>query len=173
MHQKKYDVIYIMDPNSTAEDLTAVSSKIEQIITDAKGSILKKDDWGKRRLAYLVQKHREGHYVFFHVTMEPETVAEVTRNLRLIEKVIKHTIVKDEISHLKPRPKPVRKGPALDGPNRGSSGSYRPRSSAPRAPEAAASKSPEAAAPKAPEAAEPKAPEAPVAPPVTPTTPTN
>jgi small subunit ribosomal protein S6 len=165
MHQKKYDVIYIMEPDSSAEDLSAVSSKIEQIVTDAKGSILKKDDWGKRRLAYLVKKHREGHYVFFHVTMEPETVAEVARNLRLLEKVIKFTIVKDEISHLKPKPKPVRKGPSADGPTRGSTGSSRSHAPAPRAPEAAT--------PRAPEAAAPKAPEAPAAPPATPTPPSN
>jgi hypothetical protein len=101
-----------------------------------------------------VKKHREGHYVFYHVSMEPETVAEITRNLRLLEKVIKFTIVKDEISHLKPRPKPVRKGPSPEGATRTGSGSSRPHVSAPRAPEAAAPKAPEAppAAPSAPAA---------------------
>jgi small subunit ribosomal protein S6 len=163
MHQKKYDVIYIMEPNSSAEDLTAVSTKIEQIVTTAKGTILKKDDWGKRRLAYLVKKHREGHYVFFHVTMEPETVAEVARNLRLLEKVIKYTIVKDEISHLKPKPKPVRKGPSADGPTRSSGGPSRSHAPAPRAPEATAPKAPAPEAPAAPPAA--AAPPAPAAPP--------
>jgi small subunit ribosomal protein S6 len=104
----KYDVIYILDPNATAEEALAVSTKIEQIVADAKGSVLKKDDWGKRRLAYMVQKHREGHYVFFHLSITPPTVAEVTRNLRLIEKVIKFSVVKDTISHLKAKVKPPR-----------------------------------------------------------------
>ena len=168
MHQKKYDVIYIMEPNSSAEDLAAVSTKIEQIIADAKGSVLKKDDWGKRRLAYMVKKHREGHYVFYHLTMEPDTVAEIARNLRLIEKVIKYTIVKDEISHLKPKPKPIRKGPSPDDVRRSGPGSSRTHAPSRRGPEAAAPKAPEAAAPAA-----PATPEAPVAPPVTPTTPAN
>ncbi|HVZ80940.1 MAG TPA: 30S ribosomal protein S6 [bacterium] len=104
----KYDVIYILDPNSTTEEQAAVSAKVEQIVADHKGTVLKKDDWGKRRLAYLVQKHREGHYIFFHLQISTETVAEVTRNLRLMEKVIKFSVVKDTISHLKPRPRPVR-----------------------------------------------------------------
>src|SRR5580658_7849176 len=107
MIQHKYDIIYILDPNATVEEGTAVSSKVEQIVADSKGTILKKDDWGKRRLAYSVKKNREGHYVFFHVTVTTDTVAEITRNLRLLEKVIKFSVVKDEISHLKPKVKPV------------------------------------------------------------------
>jgi small subunit ribosomal protein S6 len=110
----KYDVIYILDPNSTTEEMTAVSAKVEQIVTESKGTVLKKDDWGKRRLAYMVQKHREGHYVFFHVSGSPETVAEITRNLRLLEKVIKFSIVKDTISHLKAKVKPPRVGKSAD-----------------------------------------------------------
>jgi small subunit ribosomal protein S6 len=164
MHLKKYDVIYIMEPNASTEDISAVSSKIEQVVADVKGSILKKDDWGKRRLAYMVKKHREGHYVFYHVSLGPEHVAEIARNLRLIEKVIKFTIVKDEISHLKPKPKPVRKSASPEGASRGSTGSSRSYTSAPKAPEAAAPKAPEAPAVPASPAA-PPAPPAPAAPP--------
>ncbi|HEY5038180.1 MAG TPA: 30S ribosomal protein S6 [bacterium] len=105
----KYDVIYILDPNATPEEGTAVSTKIEQIVADAKETVLKKDDWGKRRLAYMVKKHREGHYAFFHLSVAPATIAEVVRNLRLMEKVIKFSVVRDEISHLKPKIKPPRK----------------------------------------------------------------
>lgn len=144
----KYDVIYILDPNSTAEEMAAVGAKIEQIVADAKGSILKKDDWGKRRLAYMVQKHREGHYVFYHVSVSPETVAEITRNLRLLEKVIKFSIVKDTISHLKPLPRPVRTPrPVTEASHRPGA----PRPSAPRAPESTGPSAPQAApAPSAP-----------------------
>ena len=107
-NQLKYDVIYILDPNSTTEESAAVASKVEQVVADAKGTVLKKDDWGKRRLSYMVKKHREGHYIFFHLQITPDTVAEVTRNLRLMEKVIKFTVVKDDISHLKAEVKPPR-----------------------------------------------------------------
>jgi small subunit ribosomal protein S6 len=146
----KYDVIYILDPNSTAEEMNAVSAKIEQIIGDAKGTVLKKDDWGKRRLAYMVNKHREGHYVFFHASVSPETVAEITRNLRLMEKVIKFQVVKDTISHLKPKPRPVRtpRPVSAEGPHRPGA----PRTSAPRppAPESASSTAQSSPAPAAP-----------------------
>ncbi len=135
----KYDIIYILDPNSTAEEMAAVGAKVEQIVGDAKGTILKKDDWGKRRLAYMVKKHREGHYVFYHVSVSPETVAEIARNLRLMEKVIKFSVVKDTISHLKAKVKPVRTGgvrpPAAEGAGQRPGA---PRPSAPKPPESAA-----------------------------------
>ena len=143
----KYDVIYILDPASTEEEMTAVSSKIEQVVADAKGTVLKKDDWGKRHLAYLVKKHRDGHYIFFHLSIPPETVAEITRNLRLMEKVIKYSVVRDEISHLKPKPRPVRvktSSPEGSSPRHGYQRSAAP---APKAPEA---KAPEAPTPPPP-----------------------
>lgn len=136
----KYDVIYILDPMATAEEMAAVSAKVEQVLNDAKGTVLKKDEWGKRRLAYPVKKHREGLYVFYHVSIPPESVSEITRNLRLLEKVIKYSVVKDTISHLKPKPKPIRTGtprtPSTEGPGHRSGGHRAPAPplSAPAAP---------------------------------------
>lgn len=155
----KYDFIYILDPNVSTEDAAAVSTKVEQIVTESKGTILKKDDWGKRRLSYMVQKHREGHYIFFHLQIAPETVAEITRNLRLMEKVIKFSVVKDDISHLKPKPKPVRT-PRPEGaaPRPGA-----PRHSGPSSHSSHSSSS--APVNPAPAAKAPETPVAPVAPP--------
>ncbi len=152
----KYDVIYILDPGSTTEEMEVVSSKVEKVIADSKGSILKKDDWGKRRLAYSVKRHRDGHFVFYHVTLPPDAVAELGRNFRLLEKVIKYMIVLDDISHLKAKVKPPRiKTSTTEGPSHG----HRPTTglrttSAPQAPK------------PAPET--PAVPTAPAAPPVEP-----
>jgi small subunit ribosomal protein S6 len=111
----KYDVIYILNPNATTEEAAAVSAKVEQIVADSKGTVLKKDDWGKRRLAYLVEKHRDGLFVFYHLAIDTTTIAEVTRNLRLMESVIKFSVVKDTISHLKAKVKPVRVKTSTEG----------------------------------------------------------
>jgi small subunit ribosomal protein S6 len=157
----KYDVIYILDPNSTVEEQTVVSTKVEQIVAESKGTVLKKEDWGKRRLAYLVQRHREGHYVFFHVQVTTEAVAELNRNLRLLEKVIKFMIVKDTISHLKPRPKPIRKAPEEGAAVRPHAPT---RHSGPSAPYSSHSSSTSSSAPSAPAAAPAPAPVAPAAP---------
>jgi small subunit ribosomal protein S6 len=125
MSHLKYDVIYILNPNASVEDAAAVSTKVEQIVADAKGTVLKKDDWGKRRLAYLVQKHRDGHYVFYHLSIDTQTIAEISRNLRLMEQVIKFSVVKDTISHLKAKVKPVRVKTSTEG-TQSRPGSVRP-----------------------------------------------
>jgi small subunit ribosomal protein S6 len=165
----KYDVIYILDPNATVEEMTAVSTKIEQIVADAKGTVLKKDDWGKRRLAYMVKKHRDGHYLFFHLSVTTETIAEITRNLRLLEKVIKFSVVKDTISHLKAKVKPPRVGKSADTSGAHSthsrSGPPRHSSSGPSRPSSSPSSAPVNPAPKPAEASVESA--APVAPPPT------
>ncbi len=139
----KYDVIYILDTNSTTEEVTAVATKIEQVVADTKGTVLKKDDWGKRRLAYLVQKRHDGHYFFYHLSLPPDAVAEITRNLPLLEKVLKFSVVKATIRHLKAN---VKK-PRVKAPESSSQGhssrpgqrpgfSPRPASSAPPTPPA-------------------------------------
>lgn len=104
MTQSKYDIIYILDPNSTADEIASVASKVEQVTADVKGSVVKKDEWGRRRLAYHIGRHREGHYVFYEVSVEPTAIDEIARNLRLLEKVIKYQVVKEEISHRKIKP---------------------------------------------------------------------
>jgi small subunit ribosomal protein S6 len=103
--QQKYEVIYILDPGTSAEDSQVVAAKIEQIVADAKGTVGKKEEWGKRRLAYLVQKQREGIYWFFQILVDAATIDEVTRNLRLFEKVIKFMVVKDDFSNRKSKSK--------------------------------------------------------------------
>jgi small subunit ribosomal protein S6 len=127
MSHLKYDVIYILNPNASVEEAAAVSAKVEQIVADSKGTVLKKDDWGKRRLAYLVQKHRDGNFIFYHLSIDTTTVAEVTRNLRLLENVIKFSVVKDTISHLKAKVKPVRVKTSTEG-TASRPGSVRPMS---------------------------------------------
>jgi len=166
-NQLKYDVIYILDPNSTTEESAAVSSKVEQVVAEAKGTVLKKDDWGKRRLSYMVKKQREGHYIFFHLQIAPDTVAEVTRNLRLMEKVIKFTVVKDDISHLKAKVKPPRVKTGV--PEGGSHRPGAPRHSGPSSSHSShsshsSSSHSSSAAPAASAPVAPKAPEAPSAP---------
>jgi small subunit ribosomal protein S6 len=156
MSQFKYDLIYIVDPNSTSEEVASVATKVEQLTAAASGSVVKKEEWGRRRLAYRIGRHREGIYAFFQITVDTKTIDEITRNLRLIEKVVKFMVVKEEISHRKPKP-PRKKTsrPAGEGVNRPT---FRP----PNRPSAHTSSTPSAApsAPSAPPAAPPVAPPA-------------
>jgi small subunit ribosomal protein S6 len=76
-------------------DETALNEAVEKVkgwITSAKGTITKVDVWGKRRLAYIIRKQREGQYVLITTDFPPEFAAELERNLRFLEPVIRFMI---------------------------------------------------------------------------------
>ncbi len=89
---RHYEVVVIFQPEM---DETAVADLLERVkgwITESGGVIAKVDNWGKRRLAYLIRKQREGQYYLIHAEMSPDAVTELDRNLRFQEPVLRHMI---------------------------------------------------------------------------------
>ncbi len=86
---KKYETIFILDPDLEDEKIQAVVEKVKGIITQASGEIIKVEDWGKRKLAYLVKKKSRGHYYLTHFSGSPALLAELERNFRVMDAVIK------------------------------------------------------------------------------------
>lgn len=89
---RHYEVVVIFQPEM---DETAVADLLERVkgwITESGGVIAKVDNWGKRRLAYLIRKQREGRYYLIHAEMSPDAVTELDRNLRFQEPVLRHMI---------------------------------------------------------------------------------
>jgi small subunit ribosomal protein S6 len=91
---KKYETIFILDPDLDDEKILAVVEKIKGIITQASGEIIKIEDWGKRKLAYLVKKKPRGHYHLIHFSGPPALLAELERNFRVMDAVIKFQSVR-------------------------------------------------------------------------------
>ena len=89
-----YEELFIIKPDATEEEIDQVIEQMQGVITTAGGTIDKMDKWGKRRLAYRVDKHREGHYVLIQFTAGPETVHELERRLRVTDAVIKFLTVR-------------------------------------------------------------------------------
>lgn len=93
---RNYEVVIIV--GSTLEE-TAVNEIIEKIkgwITNAGGTITAVENWGKRRMAYAIRKQRDGQYVLFKVQMEPGFSAELERNIRLLEAIMRFMIINTE-----------------------------------------------------------------------------
>lgn len=86
---REYELIYIVHPELDETAVKELTTKIQDWITDAGGSISKLDFWGKRRLAYPIRKQSEGQYVFMRVMMAPTFVTTLERNLRFTEPVIR------------------------------------------------------------------------------------
>lgn len=92
--KREYETIYILRPDSSNEQIAAVNQKIRGIIETGGGTLLKVENWGRRKLAYEVKKQLKGIYLFFKYLGSPGLVEEVERNLRLLDQVIRSYSVK-------------------------------------------------------------------------------
>ncbi len=91
---RKYETIFILDPDLEEEQTQSVIEKVKGIITQANGEILKVEDWGKRKLAYEVKKKSKGHYFLIHLLGAPALLSELERNFRVMDAVIKFQSVR-------------------------------------------------------------------------------
>ncbi|GIP47977.1 30S ribosomal protein S6 [compost metagenome] len=91
---RKYEVMYIIRPDVEQEAVQATVEKFQGIIQNG-GEITKHDVMGKRRLAYEINKVRDGVYVLVNFTATPEVVAELERILKISDEVIRYLITKD------------------------------------------------------------------------------
>ncbi|MBI5179534.1 MAG: 30S ribosomal protein S6 [Nitrospinae bacterium] len=85
----KYEAVIIVEPEKSEEQVTQLTNDLKAFIEKEGGTVDHIEQWGKKKLAYTVGKHRYGYYTMFHYTAPGEAVAKVERNLRLNETVIK------------------------------------------------------------------------------------
>jgi small subunit ribosomal protein S6 len=86
--------VYIVSPEATEQEIADLHTQIEQIVQRYHGTFDKTENWGRRKLAYDIGKHREGTYVVETITGSGELVKEIDRRLRVIDQVIRHLIVR-------------------------------------------------------------------------------
>jgi len=91
---RKYETIFILDPDLEDEQAQSTIEKVKGIITQSNGGILKVEDWGNRKLAYEVKKKSKGHYILIHFSGSPTLLNELERNFRVMDAVIKFQSVR-------------------------------------------------------------------------------
>jgi len=91
---RKYEIIFIVKPDVTEEDLDKLVAQMESVVTGAGGKIEKVEKMGRRRLAYRVGRYREGFYVFFTLEGSGDAVKEFERRLKVTDVVIKYLTVR-------------------------------------------------------------------------------
>lgn len=89
---RDYELVFIVHPDLDENAFKELVEKIQGWITEAGGTIAKVDLWGKRRMAYAINKQREGQYVLLHTQMDPQFSATLERNLRFTEPVMRFLI---------------------------------------------------------------------------------
>ena len=93
---RAYELMVILNPEVEDRAVEPSLSKFLEIVTNAGGTIDNLDIWGRRRLAYEIQKKSEGIYVVVNFTASPETAAELDRVLNLNESVMRTKIIRPE-----------------------------------------------------------------------------
>ncbi len=87
-----YELVYVLRPAIEDEEKDAVLDKVKAIIEES-GEVAKVDVWGVKRLAYEIQKLREGYYVLVEFKASTDTPKELDRNLKINDNVIRHMVI--------------------------------------------------------------------------------
>ena len=91
---KAYELLYFVDPTATEEARAGVSKRIDVAVTENGGKIDNVEDWGKRKLAFEIDKLTEGDYTLVDFHADPAQIAELDRVLRINDAVKRHMIVR-------------------------------------------------------------------------------
>ena len=91
---RKYELVYIVSPEATDEQVAELHTQVEAIVQRIGGQIDKTENWGRRRLAYEIGRHKEGTYVLEAITGGGELMKEIDRRLKVSDLIIRHLVVR-------------------------------------------------------------------------------
>ena len=92
----KYELAVVVNAKIEDDARTATIEKVKEYITRFGGTITNVDEWGKKRLAYEIQKMRDGYYYFIQFESDSSCPAEVEKSVRIMENVIRFLCVRPE-----------------------------------------------------------------------------
>ncbi len=91
---RQYELVYVVAPNVGEDAVNALHTEVDEIVSGVGGRIEKTDNWGSRRLAYEIGKHREGTYVVELIEGPGEVVNELERKLKVRDNVLRYLVVR-------------------------------------------------------------------------------
>lgn len=94
---RHYEVMVIIDPDLEERQVNPSLESFLKVIRDAGGSVEKLDVWGRRRLSYEINKKSEGIYAVIDLQSEPAAVAELERQMRLNESIMRTKVLRPEL----------------------------------------------------------------------------
>ncbi len=92
----KYELALVVSAKIDDDARTAAVDKAKAIIEKAGGTVTNVDEWGKKRLAYEIQKMKEGYYYFIQFDAEADSPAQIEANVRIMESVIRYLCVRQD-----------------------------------------------------------------------------
>ena len=94
MADRQYELVYILPPDTTEQQVTELHGQIEAVVSKMHGQIEKTENWGRKKLAYEIGHNKEGVYVLQVINGSGELMKELGRRLRVMDLVIRHMVVR-------------------------------------------------------------------------------
>ena len=91
---RKYELVYVVSPEASDEQVTDLHTQVEAIVQRIGGQIEKTENWGRRKLAYEIGRHKEGTYVLEVINGGGDLMKEIDRRLKVTDLVIRHLVVR-------------------------------------------------------------------------------
>ncbi len=90
---RHYEIVFIVHPDQS-EQVSAMIERYRSIVTTKKGTVHRQEDWGRRQLAYLIQKVHKAHYVLMNIECDQETLDELEHAFKFSDAILRHLIIK-------------------------------------------------------------------------------
>ena len=100
---RHYEIVFIVHPDQS-EQVPAMVERYRQMVTGRGGRIHRLEDWGRRQLAYLIDKVHKAHYVLMNIECDKKTLDELTGAFRFSDAVIRHLVVAMDSAVIEPSP---------------------------------------------------------------------
>jgi small subunit ribosomal protein S6 len=100
---RHYEVVFIVHPDQS-EQVPAMIERYRSIVTTKNGKVHRLEDWGRRQMAFLIQKMHKAHYVLMNIECDQETLAELEHAFKFNDAVLRHLIVKMDRAWTTPSP---------------------------------------------------------------------
>lgn len=94
MANRTYEVMYIVDPETSNENVEKLNEAVGKLVETEGGSVVKIDDMGRRKLAYPINKKKEGYYVLFEIEGSGQEILELERRMRVNDSIMRYMTVR-------------------------------------------------------------------------------
>jgi small subunit ribosomal protein S6 len=91
---RDYELMVVLTPDLDEDGVTAATDRVKTLVTSRGGEVVDLQAWGRRRLAYSIEKHRDGFYAVAKLKLSPDAAEPLDRGLRLSDAVMRHLLVR-------------------------------------------------------------------------------
>lgn len=89
-----YEIVFIINPEVVDDEVPNVVSRMSELVSKVGGNVTEVSQWGRKKMTYPIKKHVEGNYVQAQFELEPASVKELEKNIRLSSEILRHLLIR-------------------------------------------------------------------------------